>query len=76
MFRKNVTQSAVAAEVARRFPYGLNSRKALADLYQDLPPDIAHWELEGGNINRAKLIFHPAKILMARYLEVLKEMRR
>ena len=66
--------AAIAAEMNRRHPFSLNSRKPLSELISEIPPDIAKWELEEGNLKRSEFIWQPAYTLLKTRIDLLKKL--
>ncbi len=74
--RELFTQGARAVEVAEKveglYPYSLNSRKPFSELFAELPPDTARWELEVGSVQRAEQIWIPTRTLLESYMSILR----
>lgn len=62
----------VVQEVEARFPYELNTTKPLRDLIASIAPDQRRWELEEGNITRARTLWEPQRALLKELLHQLK----
>jgi hypothetical protein len=58
--------------VEARYPYELNSTKPLQELIASIAPDQRRWELEDGNVIRAKTIWEPQRALLRELLRQLK----
>jgi hypothetical protein len=64
--------SQVVHEVESRYPYELNTTKPLRDLIASIAPDQRRWELEEGNITRARTLWEPQRALLRELLNQLK----
>ena len=66
----------VTREVESRFPYELNSRKPLTELISQVPPELARWELQVGNMNRIEQIWKPTRLLLLSYIRHLRHLAK
>ncbi len=66
----------VALIIEQQYPYELNSQRPLRELIADMPPELAAWELSIGGIERANLLWQPARAVVASYLEQLKTLKK
>ena len=73
--RKGVGTDAIIKDVAQRFPYELNSQKAMSELMYEIPPQLRLWELTLGNQNRAGFLWAPLQFYLRGYLETLRKLR-
>ncbi len=65
-----------AEQLERRYPYQLNSQKPLSKLISEIPEEIAEAELTTSARRRVELMFQPAKQLLLRHRENLRQMLR
>ena len=72
---KKVPYTEIVKKWEKLYPYGLNSHKPLSELFSEISPDIANWELETGNIKRVENMWKPIRSMHTRYLETLKQLR-
>lgn len=72
---KKSTYAEIVQTWEKLYPYGLNSHKPLTELFSEIAPDIAQWELETGNKNRVELIWMPCRAIHLRYIETLKSLK-
>ena len=72
---KKVPYEEIVKKWEKLYPYGLNSHKPLSELFSEISPDIANWELETGNIKRVENMWKPIRALHTRYLETLKQLK-
>lgn len=66
----------VVREVESRFPYELNTTKPLQELIASIAPDQRRWELEEGNVIRAKTLWEPQRALLRELLKQFRGMER
>ncbi|MBN8547964.1 MAG: hypothetical protein J0M12_01475 [Deltaproteobacteria bacterium] len=71
---KKVPYAEIVKKWEKLYPYGLNSHKPLSELFAEISPDIANWEIETGNIKRVENMWKPIRSLHARYLETLRQL--
>lgn len=71
LFRQGRDAVEVAMQVEKAYPYGLNSRKTLSELFSELPADTAQWELEVGCLRRVKQIWEPSVVMLKHYIDIL-----
>lgn len=71
--RGDNTQEIIQA-VQKRYPYDLNSQKPLSQLMAEIVPEQRLWELNTGNVNRARQIWHSKRVTFRAYLGYLKEL--
>ncbi len=76
LYAQNMPPPKIAAEMNRLHPFSLNSRKPLRELIAEIPPDIAKWELEEGNLKRSEFIWQPTHALLKLRVELLKKLLR
>lgn len=62
--------------VEKQYPYEFNSQKPLSELITELPYEARLWELQTGNVVRAKHIYEPIKESLTTYLSELKRLLR
>lgn len=74
MFAKDVPFPEVTAEIERRYPYDLNSQKPLSTLLQEVPKDLAQWELEIGNRKRPEQIWNPQISILKHFRQELVQL--
>jgi hypothetical protein len=65
----------VVREVETRYPYELNSMKPLRELIDSIAPDQRAWELQHGNILRARTLWKPQREILREVLRQLMLMR-
>ena len=66
----------VVQEVEDRYPYELNTAKPLGELIASIAPDQRRWELEEGNLIRARAPWEPQRALLRTLLEQLKQIQK
>jgi hypothetical protein len=57
-----------------RFPYALNSQKPLSKLIGEIPADIAEIELTSSAKRRTEILFQPARQLLLKHRENLRQL--
>jgi hypothetical protein len=72
---KKVPHDEIVRKWEEQYPYALNSHKPLSELFREISPDIARWELETGNTRRVENIWKPARAMHLRYLETLRKLK-
>lgn len=75
LIAKKVPYAEIVKRWEKLYPYGLNSHKPLSELFSEISPDIANWEIETGNIRRVENMWKPIRALHSRYLETLKQLK-
>lgn len=65
------TAHEIATMLQRDFPYHLNAQRPLKELYPELPPDIALWEITEGPRKRAEMLWGPLLLTLKQYREHL-----
>lgn len=70
-----VAFSDVVSEVERKYPYELNSMKPLSDLIRELAPDQQRWELQDGNVCRARIMWEPQLAILREYRRQLTRLK-
>lgn len=71
---KSIDEAAQAVEI--RYPYQLNSQKPLTKLIREIPKDIAEIELSTNSNRRVEQLFQPARQLLLRHRENLRQLSR
>ena len=75
LLTEGVALQSVIDQVERLYPYELNSRKPLSELFHEIPPQYRAWELQTGNRRRAALLWQPAKVLLQSYVAQLERLK-
>lgn len=68
--------SAIVQEAQRLYPYELNTQKPLTELISELPPEMQRWEMEYGNMHRAREMWGPSQALLVAYIHELRKLQR
>lgn len=66
----------VSKIIEQEYPYELNSQRPLSELISDIPAELAAWELSTGGIERAEVLWQPARELMKSYLAQLRVIQK
>lgn len=74
LYRRGLTSQEVAKHLEQSYPYGMNSKKPLTELFNEIPTDIGKWELETGAIQRCSQLWTPARVLLNTYLQQLNKL--
>lgn len=73
--KRGLPFSEIVKKWEKSYPYTLNSQKPLSELFAEIPPDLARWELETGNAQRVTQMWIPARAIKAQYLESLRRIK-
>lgn len=65
----------VVQEVEERYPYELNTAKPLGELIASIAPDQRRWELEEGNLIRARTLWEPQREVLRVFMAQLKRIQ-
>ena len=76
MRKRGATLDEIASFLEQTNPYQLNNQKPLDELYSELPPDVAEWELVEGPGVRAKQLWAPMITIAESYQRALSEASR
>jgi hypothetical protein len=76
MRKRGASLDEIATFLERTNPYQLNNQKPLDELYSELPPDVAEWELVEGPGVRAKQLWEPMISIAESYQRALSEASR
>lgn len=71
-----VSFTEVVREAELKYPYELNSMKPLSELIAEIDPDQQRWELQEGNILRARVMWLPQLSILKEYRRQLQELRQ
>ena len=74
MSAKGVPYGDIAKKWEELYPYALNSHKPLTELFSEIAPDLARWEMETGSVSRVEKMWEPCRTLHTRYIETLRAM--
>jgi hypothetical protein len=70
--KRHVPFEEVVAEVEKKMPYELNSRRPLSELISSIQPDQRRWELLEGNRLRSFAIWEPTQCILREYRAQIK----
>lgn len=73
VYNESQSLDEVALALQSSYPYHLNAQKPLRELYPELPPEIAKWELLEGPKVRAKEMWDPLLQILRKYRKMIEE---
>lgn len=73
MYARGASDAETVNKIDERHPYELSSQKPLAELFENILPQLRRWELESGSLKRAEEIWIPSRDMLLNYLNLLRK---